>query len=48
MACPRCGCKVYYQYLTDEDPEVQRCAACGNVFHLEDAAPEDDDDWEAA
>lgn len=46
MSCPKCGCKVHYQY--DDSPEgfggtpnLERCAACGNIFDIEDA---DDDD----
>lgn len=51
MACPSCGCKVTYQF--DDHPEcsaratddnsLERCAACGAVFDIEDHAPEDDD-----
>lgn len=47
MACPNCGCKVHYQFDDEdygEDERMQRCAACGEVFDLDDAAPEDDDD----
>ena len=53
MACPKCGCKVHYQYdggagwdnhhRDDCDEALQRCAACGHVFELEDAAEDDDD-----
>ena len=49
MACPKCGCKVHYQYDSGWDGEqtdesLQRCAACREVFDIEDAA----DDEEAA
>jgi hypothetical protein len=46
MACPTCGCKVSYQFddLEDEgDDRLERCAACGEVFDLDDHAPEPDD-----
>lgn len=46
MACPKCGCKTVYEY-DDEDPQddrLQRCAACGEVFDLDDHAEEDDDE----
>ena len=47
MACPKCGCKVAYQFDDEDDPgddRLQRCAACGEVFDLDDHAPEDDED----
>lgn len=49
MACPKCGCKVHYQFDGAADdsqpwPELERCAACGQVFDIEDSAPEDDED----
>lgn len=46
MACPKCGCKVCYQYDDEdgEDDRLQRCAACGEVFDLDDHAEEDDDE----
>lgn len=47
MACPKCGCKVAYQFDDEdfgEDDRMQRCAACGEVFDLDDHAPEDDED----
>ena len=46
MACPKCGCKTTYQYDDEDEPQddrLQRCAACGEVFDLEDEAEEDDD-----
>ena len=45
MACPKCGCKTVYQFDDEDDPqdELQRCAACGEVFDLDDHAEEDDD-----
>lgn len=49
MACPKCGCKTVYQYddCDEDDPgdddRLQRCAACGEIFDLDDHAPEDDD-----
>lgn len=53
MACPKCGCKEHYQYngdwagAYDGDPcdeRLERCAACGEVFDIEDAADEGDDE----
>lgn len=35
MACPKCGCKVTYEF---DD------AACGEVFDIDDHAEEDDDE----
>lgn len=48
MACPKCGCKVHYQYDSGWDDEqsderLERCAACGEVFEIEDAADDDYD-----
>lgn len=49
MACPKCGCKVHYQFNTEPDHEpdderLERCAACGAVFDIEDASEDDDED----
>ena len=47
MACPKCGCKTVYQYDDEDDPQddrLQRCAACGEVFDLDDHAEEDEDE----
>lgn len=47
MACPKCGCKTVYQFDDEDEPQddrLQRCAACGEVFDLDDHAEEDDDD----
>ncbi len=51
MACPRCGCKVSYEFDDHEDDccglndeRLERCAACGAVFDIEDQLPEEDDD----
>lgn len=48
MACPGCGCKETYSYSEidsfDDDETIERCAACGMIFDVEDHAPEDDDD----
>ena len=47
MACPRCGCKVCYQFDDEDDGEddrLQRCSACGQIFDLDDHADEDDDE----
>ena len=48
MACPACGCKVHYQYndadFGPDDEDLDRCAACGHVFDVEDGLPEDDDE----
>jgi len=48
MSCPRCGCKVCYQYDDEDAPDEfwERCSACGVVFHIDDHAPEDDEEWE--
>lgn len=46
MACPFCGCKTVYQFDDEDDPHddrMQRCAACGQVFDLDDHTEEDDD-----
>lgn len=45
MACPKCGCKTVYQFDDEDDPQddrMQRCAACGEVFDIDDHAEEDD------
>lgn len=49
MACPKCGCKTTYQYDAGFDGEpatdwLERCAACGEVFDVEDHAEEEDDE----
>jgi hypothetical protein len=49
MACPKCGCKTTYQYDDGDDcgmadDNLERCAACGEIFDREDEAPEDDED----
>lgn len=49
MACPKCGCKVCYQYddgddLGHSDDRLERCAACGEVFDIDEHAPEDDNE----
>ena len=47
MACPKCGCKTTYQYDDEGDPQddrLERCAACGEVFDVEDHAEEEDDE----
>ena len=39
MACPKCGCKTVYQFDDEEDQQDdrrQRCAACGEVFDIDD------------
>lgn len=50
MACPKCGCKEVYGYNDDDEDicsadfeNLNRCAACGEIFHLEDELDEDDD-----
>lgn len=48
MACPKCGCKLHYQFDSGWDGEPQdegmeRCAACRHVFPSEDAADDEDD-----
>jgi DNA-directed RNA polymerase subunit RPC12/RpoP len=48
MACPSCGCKVHYQFNDEDfgpdDERLERCAACGAVFDIEDSGDEDDAD----
>lgn len=49
MACPNCGCKTTYQYNSgwdgeEDDPRLERCAACRHVFDIEDSADEEDED----
>lgn len=52
MACPKCGCKVHYQYnaadFGPDDERMERCAACGEIFDIEDSADEDDDHEESS
>lgn len=52
MACPKCGCKVTYTYDDEDfgpsDDRLERCAACGEIFDIEDSADEDDDEFEFA
>ena len=48
MACPKCQCKVTYQYDDDDDvylgnDDLERCAACGHIFDIHDALDDDDD-----
>lgn len=47
MSCPKCGCKVCYQYDDEDEPHddrLQRCSACGEIFDLDDHVPEDDEE----
>jgi hypothetical protein len=52
MACPKCGCKVTYEYAgaledalaADLDDRLERCAACGEIFDVDDHVDEDDDE----
>jgi predicted RNase H-like HicB family nuclease len=49
MACPSCGCKVHYQFNSEDDfagddERLERCAACGAVFDIEDSADEDENE----
>lgn len=47
MACPKCKCKVCYQYDDDdyqaEDNRLERCAMCGHIFDAELEGLDDDD-----
>lgn len=50
MACPKCCCKTTYPYGRDtgmdtevDDDRLERCAACGHIFDVEDHADEDDE-----
>lgn len=48
MSCPNCGCKVCYQYndadCGPDDENLERCAACGHIFDIEDHTPEDEEE----
>ena len=49
MACPACGCKETYSYdegdsMLGGDETLERCAACGFIFDVEDHAYEDDEE----
>ena len=46
MACPRCGCKETNHYDDEDAPDdcLERCAACGVIFDIEDHADEEDYD----
>ena len=49
MACPKCRCKLTYQYDDGCDGEygheaLDRCAACGHIFYTEDELHENDED----
>jgi hypothetical protein len=48
MACPKCGCKATYQFNRDDDTpdddRLERCAACGEIFDIDDHTPEYDDE----
>ncbi len=53
MACPKCGCKVTYQYDDGWDllqepvaENLERCAACGEIFDIDDHTPEEEDDYD--
>lgn len=36
MSCPKCKCKVCYQYDDDNYPDIlEKCANCGFVFDAE-------------
>ena len=44
MACPSCGCKETYTYDDEDYPQdgMERCAACGRIFDIEDHVGEDE------
>lgn len=44
MACPSCGCKETYTYDDEDYPQdgMERCAACGGIFDIEDHVGEDE------
>ena len=47
MSCPACGCKEVHPVLDENDrndDRLQCCAACGEVFDLDEHAYEEDDD----
>lgn len=48
MSCPKCGCKVTYNYdCTYEgmgmDEGLERCSACGYIFYDYIEGVDDDD-----
>lgn len=49
MACPNCRCRTTYQFDDSDqhnpmaDDRLERCAACGAIFDIDDHIPEDDD-----
>jgi hypothetical protein len=43
MSCPRCGCKVCYQYDGGVE-DLERCAACDHIFDIEAHADEEDEE----
>lgn len=48
MACPSCGCKETYQFNSEgdfagDDERLERCAACGAVFDIEDSSDEEEE-----
>jgi uncharacterized Zn finger protein len=46
VSCPACNCREVYTFDDGDDPgddRLQRCAACGHVFDLDDHADEDEE-----
>lgn len=48
MACPKCRCKTTYTYCDDDilglPGDQERCANCGAIFFVDDAAEDDEDE----
>lgn len=51
MACPKCECKTTYHYCDGgedvgpaDDEDLERCAACGHIFYIENHTDEDGDE----
>lgn len=46
--CPRCKCKTTYSYGDDDDMDfdtyLERCAACGAIFDIEQSLDDEDEE----
>ena len=47
MACPKCKCKVCYQYDDEDDAimsdyQLEKCAHCGHIFDELEALDNDE------
>ncbi len=46
MSCPACNCREVYTFDDEDEPSddrLQRCAACGHIFDIDDHADEDEE-----